>query len=200
MSQREAKENRTWDDPESGKNSRNSGNSLPPCKAKPEQFSQNSLAQGESGSFRENQNAILPGPTHCSKNNLCKSRENRENSSLSCTYVGAMCAQETKVGWGKETPKYSKTPSPEQALWEALIDRENIHAIARRLGLPAGDASGSYRLAVLRIARSERFFEARPVDTSLRQQDWQRWRGLEESPRKMLDLLRKLIYGVRIWD
>ena len=111
-----------------------------------------------------------------------------------------MCAQETKIGGGRETPKTPKTPSPEQALWAGLINRENIRAIARRLNLPAGDASASYRLTVLGIARSEQFFEARPEDTSLRQQDWRNWRDLQESPRKMLDLLRKLIYGVRIWD
>ena len=203
MSQHGTTHRRTWGEPEPKKNSRNSGNSqnsLPPLRAEAEQFSQNSLPEGESGSIRENKNAILPGLSHGIKNNLCKSRENRESFSPSYTYVGAMCAHDTKVHRAGETPKYPKTPSLEQALWAALIEREDIRAIARRLGLPADGVSGSYRLTVLRIARSERFFEARPPDTSLRQEDWQRWCSLQESPRKMLDLLRKLIYGVRIWD
>jgi hypothetical protein len=40
---------------------------------------------------------------------------------------------------------------------------------------------------------------AKPSCMPLRHADWQRWRSMQESPRKMLDLLRKLIYGVRIW-
>jgi hypothetical protein len=49
------------------------------------------------------------------------------------------------------------------------------------------------------VAKSEAFMRAKPSCMPLRRADWQRWRRMQESPRKMLDLLRKLIYGVRIW-
>ena len=61
MSQSGTTEKHAWGGPDPKKNSLNSQNSLPPSKDKTEPVSQNSQAQGESGSFRENQNAILPG-------------------------------------------------------------------------------------------------------------------------------------------
>jgi hypothetical protein len=86
------------------------------------------------------------------------------------------------------------------SLWTSLVSKEDIYAIADRLALPPDDPVDSWRLAVLRIAKSDAFMHAKPEDVSLRREDWDRWRSLRESPRKMLDLLRKLIYGVRIWD
>ena len=111
-----------------------------------------------------------------------------------------MCAHDPKVHRAGETPESPKTPCPEHALWVAFIEKQNVRAIARRLALPAAGTAGFWRLTVLRIAESEQFFQAKPSDIPLRRQDWERWRHLEESPRKMLDLLRKLIYGVKMWD
>jgi len=82
----------------------------------------------------------------------------------------------------------------------ALANKEDIYAIAYRLDLPPTDTVNAWRLAVLRIARSEAFMDAAPQGISLGRDEWQRWKALEASPRKMLGLLRKLIYGVRIWD
>ena len=80
------------------------------------------------------------------------------------------------------------------------MSREDIHAIAYRLALSPEASTDSWRLAALRVARTEAFWDARPSDVPPTREDWQRWRRLKESPRKMLDLLRKLIYGVRLWD
>ena len=80
------------------------------------------------------------------------------------------------------------------------MNKEDIHAMAHRLALPPAEPVDSWRLAVLRIARSEAFIEAAPQDVPLTRADWERWKALETSPRKSLSLLRKLIYGVRIWD
>ena len=91
-------------------------------------------------------------------------------------------------------------PAPTAALWTALRNRENVYAVADRLGLSPEAGADSWRLAALRVARTEAFWDARPPDVPLTREDWQRWRRLKESPRKMLDLLRKLIYGVRLWD
>jgi hypothetical protein len=80
------------------------------------------------------------------------------------------------------------------------VNKEDIYAIAYRLALPPSDAVDAWRLATLRIAKSDAFMHAKPSDISLPREDWDRWRLLEASPRKLLALLRKLIYGVRIWD
>lgn len=82
----------------------------------------------------------------------------------------------------------------------SLTGKENIHAIAHRLGLPPEGSVDDWRRAVIRVAKSEAFIFVTPSYMHIRREDWQRWRELEESPRKMLDLLRKLVYGVRIWD
>lgn len=87
-----------------------------------------------------------------------------------------------------------------QAVWTALAKREDIYAIAYRLGLSPNDAIDTWRLAALRIARSEAFIKAIPQDVPITRDDWQRWKALDASPRKMLGLLRKLVSGVRIWD
>lgn len=87
-----------------------------------------------------------------------------------------------------------------QTLWTSLVNREDIRAIAERLALPPGKPVDSWRLAVLRIARSDDFMDFRPAEVPLRMEHWARWRSLQASPRKALGLLRKLIYGVKIWD
>jgi len=85
-------------------------------------------------------------------------------------------------------------------LWTALLDREDMKGIAERLGLTSDDPVEAWRLAVLRIARRDAFIRAVPPDVPMTQDDWKRWKALETSPRKALSLLRKLVYGVRIWD
>ena len=72
--------------------------------------------------------------------------------------------------------------------------------MAYRLALPSEEPVDAWRKAILNIARSEAFIRATPQDVPLTRDDWERWRALEASPRKLLGLLRKLIYGVRIWD
>lgn len=80
-----------------------------------------------------------------------------------------------------------------------MTNKEDIYAIAYRLALPPGGPVDAWRLVALRVARSDAFMRTKPSCIPLRHADWQRWRSMQESPRKMLDLLRKLIYGVRIW-
>jgi len=82
----------------------------------------------------------------------------------------------------------------------ALVNKEDIYAIAYRLCLPPSDTVDAWRLAALRVARSDGFIQAVPQDVPMTRGDWERWKALEASPRKLLGLLRKLIYGVRIWD
>lgn len=86
------------------------------------------------------------------------------------------------------------------ALWTALVNKEDIYAITYRLGLSPHASVDSWRLTVLHIACSEAFIKAVPQDVPLHRDDWERWKALDASPRKLLGLLRKLIYGVRIWD
>ena len=166
-------------------------------------FSLSSRGEGESGRMRENRIAILPHASDCSDSDLQRSRENRENSLLLHTCAGAArgnseldTAQD--VPFSPESPPASN-PSPPELLWTALTNKEDIYAMAYRLRLPPSDPVESWRLAVLRIAKSEAFLQTKPPEIRLRHEDWQRWRSLSESPRKMFDLLRKLIYGVRIW-
>ena len=86
------------------------------------------------------------------------------------------------------------------ALWAALVNREDIFAIADRLALSPDEPVDAWRLVILRIARSDAFMQTAPQDVPMTRDDWERWKALEASPRKLLSLLRKLIYGVRIWD
>ena len=81
-----------------------------------------------------------------------------------------------------------------------MMSRGDIHAIAYRLALSPEASTDSWRLAVLRVAKTEAFWQARPSDVPLKREDWAQWRRLKESPRKMIDLLRKVVYGVRLWD
>jgi len=81
-----------------------------------------------------------------------------------------------------------------------LMSRGDIHAIAYRLALSPEASTDSWRLAALRVAKTEAFWQARPSDVPLKREDWAQWRRLKESPRKMIDLLRKVVYGVRLWD
>ncbi len=153
--------------------------------------------QGESGRIRENENAILPGATACQISNLRYKRENRENSSQ--LY---MCAGATRVNTILNTagaPPESPNP-PSASLWTALVNKEDIYAIAYRLALPSTDSVNAWRMAALRITRSEAFIQTVPQDVPLTRDDWERWKAMEASPRKLLSLLRKLIYGVQIWD
>ena len=80
------------------------------------------------------------------------------------------------------------------------MNKEDIYAIAYRLALPPTDSVNGWRLAALRITRSEAFIQVAPQDVPLTRDDWERWKALDASPRKLLSLLRKLIYGVWIWD
>ena len=160
-------------------------------------FSLSSLGAGESGRMRENQNAILPLVCPSEKDRLQRGRENRENDSPSYTCAGA--ARVNRKLSRASVPPYSPDP-PSHTLWAALINREDIYAIACRLGLPPADPVDAWRLAILRIARSEDFMDYMPPDVPVRVEDWVRWWSIEASPRKLLGLLRKLIYGVRIWD
>lgn len=89
--------------------------------------------------------------------------------------------------------------APAERLWTSLANKEDVYAIAYRLALPPSDTVDAWRLAALRVAKSEAFMQTTPSHVPLRRADWQRWTELQESPRKMFDLLRKLIYGVRIW-
>ena len=81
-----------------------------------------------------------------------------------------------------------------------MVNKEDIYAIAYRLGLPPADTVDAWRLAALRIGKSEDFMRAKPSEVPLGRDEWNRWKAIEASPRKLLGLLRKLIYGVRIWD
>ncbi len=169
-------------------------------------FSPSSLfspPQGESGRMRENQNAILPHLNSLSDNTLHQVRENRENSLQPYTCAGATRGNR-KLGTVQRIPFSPESPSaghatPAELLWTSFMNREDIYAIAYRLGLPPSKPVDGWRLAALRIAKSEAFMQAKPSSVPLHHGDWQRWRTMQESPRKMLDLLRKLIYGVRIW-
>lgn len=132
----------------------------------------------------------------------------RQTESPESNLQSYACAH-TRVGgsrdWVRESPQIPETPlpldpTPAAALWTALRNRENVYAVADRLGLSPEAGADSWRLDALRVAKTEAFWDARPSDVPLTREDWQRWRRLKESPRKMLDLLRKLIYGVRLWD
>ncbi len=191
MNQKNLTQQCASNDAESKKNSRNSHSPETP---------------GVFGSFRENKNGKLPRVTDCHKKKLCNSRENREFFSLlhACKTKNDYTCDVIKGGVEK-TPKTPETPSTvspalEHTLWTALIAKRNIYDIARCLKLSADCSPQSWRLAVLGLAKSDQFFEAKPSEILLRRQDWERWRSLKESPRKMLDLLRKIIYGVKIWD
>ena len=103
-----------------------------------------------------------------------------------------------------EIPKIPEIPprpdlSAEQALWAALIDREDIYAIANRLGLEPSGSPESWRIAALRIAKAEAFWSAKPVTAPLQRSEWEKWRQLKESPRAMFSLLRRIVGGTRIW-
>ena len=164
-------------------------------------FSLSSRTEGESGRRRENQIAILPPATYSFDNNLQHVRENRENSSQLHTCAGAARGNSElyTAGAPPESP-HSPQAAHSEALWTALVNKEDVYAIAYRLTLPPGDPVDAWRLTALRVAKSEAFMLAKPSHVPLRHADWQRWRSMRESPRKMLDLLRKLVYGVRIWD
>ena len=156
-----------------------------------------SRGAGESGRMRENQNAILPQATDCSDSDLPQFRENRENSSQLYTCAGA--AHGNTICSRAGAPPDSPHP-PSVALWAALVNKEDIYAIAYRLGLPPADTVDAWRLATLRVGKSEDFMRAKPSEVPLGRDEWNRWKAIEASPRKLLGLLRKLIYGVRIWD
>ena len=159
---------------------------------------------GESGRIRENQIAILPHASDACENDLQRSRENRENSPQLHTCAGAARVNGNFSGTGDTSippdPPSGRRSTPADLLWTSLANKEDIYAIAYRLGLAPGDSTEAWRLSAIRVAKSEAFMRAKPSDESLRRADWERWRHLQESPRKMFDLLRKLIYGVRIWD
>lgn len=80
------------------------------------------------------------------------------------------------------------------------MKKEDVFAMAYRLALPPEEPVDVWRTAILNIARSEGFIRATPQDVPFARDDWERWKALEASLRKLLGLLRKLIYGVRIWD
>ena len=167
-------------------------------------FSLSSRGAGDSGRIRENQIAILPHASDASQSDLQRSRENRENSPQPYACAGAARVNRKLSGTGDisippESPS-GRRPTSAELLWTSLANKEDIYAVAYRLGLAPGDSTEAWRLAALRVAKSEAFMQAKPSHVPLRHADWERWRHLEESPRKMLDLLRKLIYGVRIWD
>jgi hypothetical protein len=90
-------------------------------------------------------------------------------------------------------------PTPESVLWDALLDRQNIYAIAYRLYLGPKGSVETWRQFVVWLASTELFWQARPRRSRLKRPEWERWRELNVSSRKRLDLLRKLIYGVNIW-
>ena len=103
-----------------------------------------------------------------------------------------------------EIPKIPEIPtrpdlSVEQALWAALIDREDIYAIADRINLRPGGAPPSWRIAALRIAKADTFWSAKPAAAPLQRSEWEKWRQLKESPRAMFSLLRRIVSGTRIW-
>lgn len=167
-------------------------------------FSLFSLGAGESGRMRENQNAILPHVRPGDFTHLRASREKRENSSQLHTCAGAARgnrelhrAEDTSVS---PEPPWGDALALAERLWTSLVNKEDVYAIAYRLALPPSDPVDAWRLAALRVAKSEAFMQIKPSHVPLRRADWQRWTKLQESPRKMFDLLRKLIYGVRIWD
>lgn len=169
--------------------------------AESSRFSLSSRRAGRIGRIREDRNAILPVPTRCDYRHLRLTRENREDSSQLYTCAGATHGNTicSTAGAPPESPD-SPSASQTEALWTAFVNKEDIYAIAYRLALPPSDAVDAWRLATLRIAKSDAFMHAKPSDISLPREDWDRWRLLEASPRKLLALLRKLIYGVRIWD
>ena len=167
-------------------------------------FSLSSRGAGDSGRMRENQIAILPHASDQSDSDLQRSRENRENSPQPHTCAGAARVN-GKLDRTENTSIPPESPSgdrstPSELIWTSLANKEDICAIAYRLGLAPGDSTDAWRLTALRVAKSEAFMQAKPSHVPLRGIDWERWRRLNESPRKMFDLLRKLIYGVRIWD
>lgn len=170
-------------------------------RAQSSRFSPFSLGAGGSGRIRENRNAILPNASHVHTSDLQQARENREDNPQLYTCAGATRG-DRKYSIGKTLPFPPDSPAALQAavVWDAFEKKQDIYAIAYRLALPASDTVDKWRLAVLRIARSEGFVQAVPRDMRLGRDDWERWKALEASPRKLLSLLRKLLYGVRIWD
>lgn len=164
-------------------------------------FSRFSLGAGGSGRIRENRNAILPNASHSHTSDLQQARENREDNSQLYTCAGATHG-DRKYSIGRALPFSPDSPSEHQTavVWDAFEKKQDIYALAYRLDLLPSDPVDRWRLAVLRIARSEGFIQAVPRDMRLGRDDWERWKALEASPRKLLSLLRKLIYGVRIWD
>jgi len=160
-------------------------------------FSLSSRRAGRIGRIREDGPAILLFVRPSNESKLQRIRENGENSSQPHTCAGA--AHGNTICSTAGAPPESPDPPP-AALWAALVNKEDIYAIACRLGLPATDTVGAWRLAALRVARSDGFIQGAPGDVPMTQADWERWKALEASPRKRLGLLRKLIYGVRIWD
>ena len=171
--------------------------------ARSSRISLSSPGEGDSGRIRENQIAILPHASDACENDLQRSRENRENSPQLHTCAGAARVNGKFSGTG-DTSIPPESPSVDtvaraELLWTSFANKEDIYAIAYRFGLPPSHSVDAWRLAALRVAKSEAFMRAKPSHVPLRDADWERWRRLQESPRKMLDLLRKLIYGVRIW-
>ena len=164
-------------------------------------FSRFSLGAGGSGRIRENQNAILPDIKPCHARRLQQPRENRENNSQLYACAGATHG-DRKYSIGNALPFSPDSPPERQAaiVWDAFERKQDIYDLACRLGLPPSDTVDRWRLAVLRITRSEVFIQAVPRDVRLGRDEWEQWKALEASPRKLLGLLRKLIYGVRIWD
>lgn len=159
------------------------------------------VSVGRIGRIRENGNAILPNATSFDFNVLQQGRENREDFPQLHTCAGA--AHTPGKQRIAEIPPNSPDPPADGAtasLWTAFLNKEDIFAMAYRLALPPEEPVDAWRLAVLNIARSEAFIRAVPQDVPLTLDDWERWKALDASPRKLLSLLRKLIYGVRIWD
>jgi len=160
-------------------------------------FSLSSQRAGRIGRIREDRRPILPDVNLSDESQLQQSREDREDSLQLYTCAGA--AHGNRIYSTAGAPPESPYP-PSAALWAALVNKEDIYAIAYRLGLSSTDTVGAWRLAALRVARSDGFIQAVPQDVPMTRRDWERWKALEASPRKLLGLLRKLIYGVRIWD
>ena len=90
--------------------------------------------------------------------------------------------------------------TPERALWDALLHRENIYGIAHRLCLGPEGSVETWRRFVVWLASTELFWQAKPRSIRLKRCDWERWRDVSATSRKRLDLLRKLLYGVDIWE
>lgn len=95
--------------------------------------------------------------------------------------------------------KHKGTLELDRLLWDALLDGLNIYDIAERLCLPTNASVDDWRTDVLYAATDEGFWEARPAEITIDREEWEAWCHVEASPRKRLDLLRKLVGGTRLW-